>query len=43
MNDSVNAADRRAAGEEVVRAMLGDDFLRSSLTSQADGTGPGAD
>lgn len=43
MSDTAKATDRRAAGEQVVRGMLGDAFLRENLTSHADGTGPGAD
>lgn len=34
---------RRAAGEQVVREMLGEEFLQNSMASVADGDGPLAD
>ncbi|MET7924807.1 carboxymuconolactone decarboxylase family protein [Streptomyces sp. NPDC005349] len=40
---STENADRRTAGEQVVRAMFGEDFLRDNMSAAADGEGPGAD
>ncbi|WP_338684161.1 carboxymuconolactone decarboxylase family protein [Streptomyces acidiscabies] len=42
MDDS-GPLDRRATGEQVVREMFGEEFLRQNLASHADGEGPGAD
>ncbi|MEU1365529.1 carboxymuconolactone decarboxylase family protein [Streptomyces sp. NPDC005803] len=40
---SSERADRRAAGEQVVREMFGEAFLEENLAATADGDGPGAD
>ena len=40
---SHDAPDRRAAGEQVVREMFGEDFLVTNMTSLADGDGPMGD
>ncbi|MET7841355.1 carboxymuconolactone decarboxylase family protein [Streptomyces sp. NPDC005356] len=40
---SAESTDRRTAGEQVVREMFGEDFLRDNMSAAADGEGPGAD
>lgn len=40
---SQDASDRRAAGEQVVREMFGEDFLEKNMTSLADSDSPQAD
>ncbi|MEU2021295.1 carboxymuconolactone decarboxylase family protein [Streptomyces sp. NPDC016469] len=41
--DDTGKSDRRAAGEQVVREMFGEEFLQKNLAAAADGDGPGAD
>ncbi|WP_435217799.1 hypothetical protein [Streptomyces sp. bgisy034] len=40
---SSEPGERRAAGEQVVREMFGETFLRKNMVVPAEGTGPGAD
>ncbi|WP_425826700.1 carboxymuconolactone decarboxylase family protein [Streptomyces fractus] len=40
---SSEATDRRAAGEQVVREMFGEEFLQDNMVAQGQGEGPAAD
>jgi alkylhydroperoxidase/carboxymuconolactone decarboxylase family protein YurZ len=41
--DKTGKSERRAAGEQVVREMFGEEFLQKNLAAAANGDGPGAD